>query len=246
LAKSGQIFVAVHAFDRSLFRRSFGIVVLLALIGLGVMIATDEVGSTPRMRLSRLVAFVPGLVAIGEGIVLAQARTRGEIRAMTALGASPFRAAWGACVAGWCFGFLGLVLLLSPLADPAPLFPAVVRSTPWVADGAALVDPTSGARVGADGLVAFGDIASTLATTQAPGRWAAFASVFPIALVTPVWAACPLAIGARLAAAFLAVVIAIVTLHAVAAGGLPTFGLTFAALPLMLQASWSLGRTRNP
>lgn len=237
--------MGVHAFDRSLFRRSLGIVMLLGLLGLGVMIATDEIGSTPRMRLSRLIAIAPGLIALGEGIVLAQARARGEIRALTALGASPFRATRGARVAGWFLGLVGVALLLSPLADPTPLFPAVVRSTPWLAFGSSLADPASGARVTADGMVAFGEIANSVGIAHAPGRWAAFASNAPIALVTPVWAACPLGIGARLAAAFVALVIAIVTLHGVAAEELPTLGLVLASVPLMLQAGWSFREARH-
>lgn len=235
----------MHAFDRSLFRRSLGIVILLGLFGLGVMIATDEIGSTPRMRLSRLIAIFPGLVALGEGIVLAQSRTRGEIRALTALGASPFRATRGARVAGWLLASLGLALLVSPLADPSPLFPAVVRSTPWLLSGGGLVDPGSGARVTRDGLVAFGEIAGSIEAARVPGRWAAFASIAPIALVTPVWAACPLGVGARLAAAFVTIMIAIVTLHAVAAGGLPVFGLVLAVLPLVLQAGWCFRNARS-
>lgn len=237
--------MAVHAFDRTLFRRSLGILILLVLLGLGVMIATDEIGSTPRMRLSRLIAIAPGLIALGEGIVLAQSRARGEIRAMSALGASPFRATRGARAAGWFLGALGIALLLSPLTDPTPLFPAVVRSTPWLVLGSALGDPVTGARVTADGVVAFSSVTASAGLAQVPGRWAALASIAPIALVTPVWAACPLGIGSRLAAAFVAIVLAIVTLHAVAAGELPTFGLALAALPLLLQAGWSHRKTRN-
>lgn len=235
----------MHAFDRAVCRRSVVITLVLALLTLGVMVATDEVGSTPRMRLARLIAIVPGLIALGEGIVLAQCRARGELVALSALGASPWRIGRGARIAGWALGAIGVLLLLSPLTDPAPLFPAVVRSTPWIPTLGALADPATGVRVVSDGSIAFDALMSEAELSYAPGRVAALSSIVPIALVTPAWASCPLGVAARLGAAFVALVLTIVTLHAVAAEELPTLGLIVAPLPLLLQAAWSLYKTRT-
>jgi hypothetical protein len=165
--------------------------------------------------------------------------------ALSALGASPWRLGRGARMAGWLLGAVGVALLLSPLTDPTPLFPAVVRATPWIVSQAALVDPTSGVHVASDGSIAFGALKSEAELGHAPGRVAALASILPIVLVTPAWAACPLGVSARLGAAFVALVLVIVTLHGVAAGELPTLALLIPPLPLLFQAAWVLHKTRT-
>ncbi len=234
----------VTAFDRALLLRSFGITLLLAVIAAGVMIGTDEVGSTPAMRLARLVAIVPALSALAEVIVLSQARSRGEMLALSALGASPLRVSLGAMLAGWLAGAISVAFLLSPLSDPAPLFPTITRPESWISIGAALSDPSSGARVTSDGEITLVALAASAAVARAPGRIAAVFAVLPLAVVTPAWAVAPIGAVARLAGALITLAITIVSFHAVAAARLPPAALAVVPLPLVVQSLWVLRKER--
>ncbi len=115
----------MHAFDRLLGRRCFGLSLLLLALALAVVLATDEAGSTVGQRAARLAVFAPAVAVVAERLVLSQARARGELVALAALGASPWSQARGAMVAAWAVGALSLLVLLSPLSDVRSLFPVV-------------------------------------------------------------------------------------------------------------------------
>ncbi len=224
----------MHPFDRLLFRRALGFTVLLTLLALVVVAATDEPLSTPAMRVARMAAFAPLLAALGAWVALSQARARGEIGAISALGASPWRVARGPVLAGWLVGALAVGLLVSPWANVGVLFPAMPQQAAWHQQAASLLDPGVGVRVAASGAIVFVG-AHPLRAPDAPGSLAALLAVLPLAVAAPPWAGARLSLLSRTLGAGLAVALAVVLLHAVAAGRAPAAVLVLAALPLAAQ-----------
>jgi hypothetical protein len=226
------------AYHRSLWLRSVAMALLLGVIALGVMVATDEGGSTPAMRLARLCAFTPALAALGAATTLELARSRGELRALEALGVSPWGAAFGATLGGWFLGALAVAGLMLPWSDVAALFPTVTSHDTWVGQvgrTTELVDPAHGVAVGVDGGLRWVE-ALPLAQVADPGRRAAIACFAPLAFVTPTWTAAPLPIARRGVEVALTFAIAVLVLHAVAAGRGVVWALPLAALPFASSA----------
>lgn len=224
----------MHPFDRLLFRRALAFTVVSTLLALGVVVATDEPLSTPAMRVARMAAFAPLLAALGVWLALSQARARGEISALSALGASPWRVARGAVLAGWLVGTLAVGLLVSPWANVAVLFPAMPQHAAWHRQAASLLDASVGVRVAASGAIAFVG-AHPVRAPDAPGPLAAFLAVLPLAAVAPPWAGARLSVLSRTLGAGLAAALAVVLLHAVAAQRAPAAVLVLAALPLAVE-----------
>ncbi len=224
----------MHPFDRLLFRRALVLTVVVTLLALGVVVATDEPSSTPAMRVARMAAFSPLLATLGASVALAQARARGELTALSALGASPWRLVRGAVLAGWLSGALAVGLLASPWADVGVLFPALPSHAAWSAQAAALLDPASGVRVAANGAIGFVG-ARPAGTPASPGQWAALLAVAPLAAAAPPWAGARLSLLSRVLGAGLALGLAVVLLHAVASGRAPALVLVASALPLAVQ-----------
>jgi hypothetical protein len=222
-------------FDRLLARRTLALGAILTLLVVGVVVVTDEAGSTFAMRVARVAALVPALAVIAEMVALAQCRERGEERALLALGASPRRVAFGAIVGGMVLALAALVLVASPLSDVSSLFPVVASSSAWSATPAGLLDPSSGVSVAASGAITLSDASVVPALAGAPTRAAALSCFTPLALVAPLWGATELGLAARLSGAALAFAAAVVLLHVVAAGRAPASILVLAALPLVPQ-----------
>lgn len=225
----------MHPFDRLLFRRSLAFTAVATLLALGVVLATDEPMSTPAMRVARMAAFAPLLVTLGASVALAQARAKGELSALSALGASPWRLVRGAVLAGWVVGALAVALLVSPWADVGVLFPALPSHAAWSPDAAALLDPASGVRVTASGAIGFVGARAAARAAAPPGQLAALFAVAPLAAVAPPWAGARLSLLSRALGAGLALGLAVVLLHAVASGRAPAPALMLAAVPLAVQ-----------
>jgi hypothetical protein len=226
----------MHAFDRVVALRAAAYTALVLALSLGVIIVTDEPFSTWRMRTARLTAFVPALAALGSGAALAQARARGELRALAALGATPFRLGLGAMVSGWLTGGLAVALLASPWADVAALFPAVSATSEWRAEGAFLVDVGHGIVAAENGWLEFLPVHEAKALLKGPGVVEAELAVLPLAMVAPVWIAAPMTLLTRAFGAALTVALAVALLHGVAAQRIAEPWLVAAAAPLALQA----------
>ena len=228
--------------DSLLFWRTLaGALLLLALVT-GVVVATDEAYSTFGMRVARLCAFCPLIAAVAMGSCLGLAAQRGELRALSVLGASPWTAAFGALCAAWLFGGVASLMLVTPLADVSSLFPAPPLSSGWHWQGDGFVEPARGIRVEADGAVSF--IAQQHRTRQAmgPGGLEALSAILPQALVLPPWLAAPLVLRARVWALLLSLALTLVALHAIALGQLPRLLLPLVAAPLGAQLALSLER----
>ena len=229
--------------DWLLFRRTLSMsVLLLALVAL-VVLSTDEAFSTPGMRVARLCAFAPAIAGIAVLLSFNLARRRGELRALEALGASPWMAGWGALVAAWLFGAFACVLLLTPWSDVSSLFPEPPLASGWVAEQQGFFEPAHGIRVLSDGSVSFAAKRATIELAP-PGRLQALSAVLPLALVLPAWLLAPLGLGMRAWGLATSVGFTLVALHAVALGRVPEILLPLAAAPLAAQLGFALERGR--
>jgi hypothetical protein len=195
------------------------------------------------MRTARLCALVPGLTALGMAVALAQAKGRGELLALAALGARPLRVVLGAAGAAWLLGGVALALLWSDLVDLGALFPVVQSSTPWVAvagdrGSAALQSEAHGVRIGPDGLAQFISVQSAsadgsqFAHTQTV---AALCVLGPLVVVTPLWIGKGLSLLARLLGVCATVGAVVFLLHAAAVEQAPGPALLLSGLPFALQ-----------
>lgn len=226
----------MRAYHRSLSVRCVSAGTLLALLTLGVMAATDEGGSTPAMRAARLCAFTPALAALGASATLELARSRGELRALEALGVSPWRTAFGASLGALLLGVLAVALLCGPWTDVSALFPAVTAQDTWLGNGLSFVDRAHGVAVASNGALSWvGSLPS--AQVASPGRAAAVSCVAPLALVTPAWTSAPRRLGTRALEVSLTFALTVYLLHAAAAGRGAAWMLPLAAMPFVVGAA---------
>lgn len=236
----------LHGFDRLLARRALAYTVLALVIAVGVTLATDEPYSTSRMRVARWCAFAPALAALGSAIALGQARARGELRALEALGVAPLRAGRGPMVVGWGLGLSACVLLVTPLADPSALFPVLAVPGRWVVDAGALLDPMNGVRVLRDGSLALSAGQIGQGAAFVPSGGAALFVVLPLALSMPPWSSAQLGWLARVCGALFTFGAVVVALHAAAATRVGPGWAAFCALPIAAQALFAHARNYAP
>jgi hypothetical protein len=226
----------MHRFDWLLFFRSLVLALLASAVAVAVAAATDEPSSSWPMRLARLTALLPALAALGGAVALGQAHVRGELRALSALGVSPFRLALGPMLAGWLLGALAVAMLLSPLADATSLFPKLAVAGGWVQRATELVQPDRGVSVAPDGQLTLSGVAAAPGTGFVPTGLAAAMVFGPLGLVLPVWLSARVAAAPRAAGVFCSAAFTILLLHATAAGRTSPFWLPVGALPVALQA----------
>jgi hypothetical protein len=230
----------MNAYDRALFRRAlFALAVLMLLTGTTV-VATDEAASTLSMRLARISALAPLLIAVAILAVGGHARVRGELRAIEALGVAPWTSLRGAELAGVAAAVATVLVLVAPFTDVTSLLPAVAPPIDWTV-------AADGSHATAPGLVvlASGVIQATTATSPPSLRhvatWAVVPCVAPIAAVAPGWAATPMSVAARAWSGVVTVLLVVVGLHLVAAARVPPGLTVLAALPMAV----SLWRARQ-
>jgi hypothetical protein len=225
------------AYDRSSFARS---VLTAALLGAGVwtiIVVSDEAGSSFGMRSARLCALAPVLQILAVLWVLESARSRGEERALAALGVTPLRAAAAAVAGAWVVGLAASLWLASPWADPRSLFPVIGAEHAWSRAGASWVDAVSGTEVDAlgGGLALHAPVTQHAAASQTR---AALLLLLPLSLVAPLWAALRCAPKERWLVAVGSAMLVVSALHAAAARRVPELVLAGSASPLALHALW--------
>jgi hypothetical protein len=117
-----------------------------------VAAATDEGGVGWGTRFGRTLPVVPACAALGAWAALAPVRSRGERRALEALGRSPAQIGKGA-VAGAAALVLAAAASLATVrgVDATGFYPSATRPRTWQWEGDAFVDPARGLRVSADG-----------------------------------------------------------------------------------------------
>lgn len=120
-------------YDRKLAWRALALGLLILLVVVVVVATTDE-GAGWARRAALCAALAPVAGGLGALAAARIARSRGEARALEALGAHPLRALAGAVVGGALLGAAGGAVVLSGVADLEPLFPRPVEARVWLAD----------------------------------------------------------------------------------------------------------------
>jgi hypothetical protein len=225
------------AYDHKMFWRTLAMTGVLLGVTVGVVGLTDEPGNTARMRLARISALLPGLASLAGLTNLEQARFRGEIRALSALGRSPWSTARGVASAGWCVGLLAAGLVASGLADTNSLFPALLEPAAWQATNDQFVHSAHGVRISPDGTISLGQPSIPCALGQAPSRGVAVLAIALMGWAAPWWTVTPMGVKSRVFGFALAGTTTITLFHGLAIGVIGAHWLVLAALPLGLQAA---------
>jgi hypothetical protein len=231
------------AYDALLARRTAALGLLLSALVYLAMIGTDDTASTHAGRLGRLSALASLAGAGGAFLALAQARSRGEMRALGLAGLTPARASLGAVIGGAAVGLAGAAMTLAPGVDLTPLFPhALPTEGGWVLDGAAWVDGVHAVRVAADGVVTrVGAPSAVELAESAPPSAATAIALALAALAVPLWA---VAWGPPVRRAFVGFAVAsaaVFVFHLVAAHRSSAMTLVLPPLLLLVDA-WALHR----
>jgi hypothetical protein len=242
--------------DLRAFGRAAGVAAATLLLAWLVTAATDEGGVSWGERAGRTLPLTPLCAAVGAWVALAPARSRGEARALAALGRSRVGIG-GAAVAGAAAVALAAALLLGIVrtVDLTGFYPTATHASAWSFDAGAFVNAARGLRVTADGTPEH--IASLAGAAMASGlpRFARLAAATTTALAG---IALPLLVAhavlgraqdarfdrsdARLAAgAAVAVAASIVLFHAAAAHVLPSM---LAPLPALALLAFAVRRYR--
>ena len=231
----------ITAFDRRLGARALGIGGAIVALTLVVIASTDQ-GAPWAQRLGMAAALGPIAGAAGALGAARISAGRGELLGLVAIGVEPGRAVRGAVLGGVAIGALGALLAGSGLVDLTLLFPRPVEARAWAAEGASMVEPLLGVRVGPGGALSLSSATgSPLAGPSASAGFTALA-LGVAALGGPAWLATPRpgSFGARLSAGALALGAAIVTFQAVGAGRAP--GAALLAGPLVLLIDHGVSR----
>lgn len=218
---------------------------LLYGLALGLTWATDEADASWGQRAARLGALGPLIAGIATWLSGQLGRSRGEARALLALGYSPTQLERGAVYAGWLLALAGLCVALGPWASQQSLFPALESGRNWLvlADGT-LLDPL-GARYSAErGLSLTGAHA---APPRLSYRLATLGFLLPLVVTLPPWVVdlrpSLARFGRALVALFLSSGAALWLLHGVAAARLPWPLLVLTPLPLLIEFRLRNART---
>jgi hypothetical protein len=234
------------AYDLRTAARAAGIAAIAAAVALIVIAATDE-GGPWALRFGMLSALAPVAGTLGTLGAIRLAAARGELRALAALGADPLRAGAGAAAGGALVGVLGPAGAALGLGDLAALFPRPLAARRWLVDGDGLREPSLGIRVGAHGVLSIEApqpaAGSTLAASALP---LAVAMLAAAAIACPVWIAATEGGSPwrRAAVGGAAIVAAIGSFQAVAAGRAAPVVLLTAPLVLLIDALITRYRAR--
>ena len=221
----------MSAYDRALFRRTLLASAVLLVLTAATVLATDEATSTAGMRVARLSAIAPLVIAMAILAVGGHARARGELRALEALGAAPWTSLRGAEYAGALLAAASLAALVTPLADATSLLPAVAPSIDWTMNADRGRATASGLVVFASGVIEAARTAAVPASHRIDAS-AAIPCIAPIACLISAWAASPMRVALRLSSGVTTMLLAVAALHLVAASRLPPLGAMLASLPL--------------
>jgi hypothetical protein len=237
------------AYDALLARRSAALGLAVALLVFLTMLGTDDAASTNAGRLGRLAALASLAGGGGAFLGAAQARSRGELRALAATGLTPVRASLGAAIGGAVVGFFGVALALVPGVDLTRLFPhALPAEAVWTPDQGGWLDPVRGIRVTVDGAIRLADAAKDLSPTASlpVPRAETVIALAVAALAFPLWATARERLPRRALVCFAVASAAVFVFHLVAAQRigamtlvLPPFLLLIDALVLHRGDSWS-------
>jgi hypothetical protein len=253
---SGSGAVSWTTWDLRAFGRAAGVTALTLVLAWLVTAATDEGGVSWGERAGRTLPLTPLCAAMGAWVALAPARSRGEARALAALGRSR-AGVGGAAVAGAAAVALAAALMLGVVrsVDLTGFYPTATHASAWSFDAGAFLDGARGLRVTADGTPEHVPALAGAAAASGLPRFARLAAAVTTALAG---VALPLLLAhailgraqdarfdrtdARIAAgAAVAIAASIVLFQAAAARELPSM---LAPLPALALLAFAVGRYR--
>jgi hypothetical protein len=223
----------MHAFDRALFRRGLVAIGVLLVLAVGVVAMTDEATSTAPMRVARLSALSPVISAVALLGIGRHARARGELAALAALGAPPWRALRGAEWAGFVLAGAAVVALSTPWSDAASLLPSVHPGLDFELGARGARVASAGLFIDPDGAIHLGS-AGVVTTELSPSHWAVVPCLAPVALLVPAWSVTPMPLARRAVSAGVTGVLVVASLHFIAAGRLLPVLASAACAPLLI------------
>jgi hypothetical protein len=230
---------SLTAYDALLARRSAALGLAVAVLVFLTMLATDDTSGTHASRLGRLAALTSLAGGAGAFLGAAQARSRGEMRALEATGLTPFRASVGAVMGGAVVGLFGVALALVPGVDLSRLFPrALPAEAMWTRDAAGWLDPVHSVRVTAEGALHWAGTASDggrLASWPAPVAETVIALAVA-AVAFPLWATARERFPRRALVCFAVASAAVFVFHLVAAQRTSAMSLVLPPLFLLVDA----------
>ena len=236
----GRRLARITSFDRQLARRALALGVGLVLVLAIIVYATDEQSQALASRLGRLASVVAIAGGLGAFLAAEQARARGELRALAALGIAPGRASLGAAAGGAIVALLGPILVLSGWADTGPLFPRLEAGggTFQALGPATVLEISRGVLLEASGALSAAQAAGGVAPTAlvAP-RVATAVALLVTGVAVAWWAVLPRRPLRRIVVVVLAALWSVVLFHLVAAGRAPAFVLPLSPLVLVADAA---------
>ncbi len=204
------------AFDFRCLGRSLGGGLVIALLALAVLTATDSDQPSWWGRLARLAVLSPVFGAIGTALGLGQARSRGEWLALCSLGVSPLRASLGLVAGAWMIAAGGVTCAAVPHADLAALFPAV-PAIDWARDGVGWSSLSAGLRLGPGRDLIEWTVPGALTTQVAPLRGWVAAAIAAGGVGLPLWMLMDCGRVERLATGTAALIAQLWAFHVIAA-----------------------------
>ena len=156
----------MNRWDRQCLLRATAASIAVWLLCVLVVAATDEGGVPWAARVGRALPTAPLAAAVAVGLTLSYARSRGELRALEALGRSETRSARATVVGGVVPAFVLGGLALCAIVDVSSFFPRTGASQVSVRiDDAGFVDDAHGVRISREG-----ELSRTAAQAAAPER----------------------------------------------------------------------------
>lgn len=236
---------ALNRYDLALARRVLAAGLLLGVSAFVIAAATDEADASTTDRLGRIAALLPVLGAIAASLVVAQARARGEMRALHAMGIGPARAVRGALVGAMFVGSTGAVLVASGAASVRSLFPRIDVPSAWAFLDGRWLDGVTGLSVHPRGDVWLEAVPALSSPAPSGLESATLLTIVLASFAVPVWTLASCGALRRLVVAMGAALFAVTLFHLVAAGRLSPFALTAIPLTLLVELGLRGARTRG-
>jgi hypothetical protein len=229
--------LAPSPFGWLLVRRALASFGVLSVVALALAAASDEPDSSWAMRAARWAAFAPALLGIACAVTLRQSESRGELRALRAIGVSQVHLGILLSFAGAVVALGSTIVLWTSLGDVSALFPTVTPADPWQPSQAGFDNLGLGVHVASPVDIRFIPAQEVVQARLAASRWAAWLLAVPAALVIPIWVAVPSSTFGRGALVFVVVIGSLVLFHALAVGRVPVAWMLLPALALTLQSA---------
>jgi hypothetical protein len=228
-------------YDARTFVRSAAMISATALLAYLVMRATDGSSTSEPGRLARLAVMVPLLGAIGSGLSNAQARSRGEVVALSTLGVRPLRVYAGSLAAAVCAGTAAAVALGTRVTDLDGLFPRVDQPL-WQTTSQGWLDAGKGIAISSSGTLQL-TVPRTLSETGPEPRGAVVVMVLLGSVAVSAWLELRVPLAERLATGVVVSMLAVATFQLVAAARVSPWALTL--VPAALWAHFLLRNARR-